>query len=391
MTSDPLPQPTTPAPADLGTTIGPAAAKIVQRSDRIKALGAAAWADMERLGISPTPRAYELWFAVREGGITALTDEVSALLHQGKVLTPTLIDSLHQQHVAGPEPDLERLSSGADEMQGLAQALVEQVSGGRTAMAGYGDVLSHWAEHLGRETTMAGVVSAVGTLTAETLRAVERSRSLEQQLSASTARIAKLRRSLADVKQEATIDALTGIANRKAFDARLRRAIAASKADPDVRTSVLMLDVDNFKRFNDTYGHRTGDLVLRLVGRLLADNVKGRDTVARYGGEEFAIMLIGADCDAATAVARQICVGLASKRLINKPSHQFVGQITISVGVAQHRSGETMGSLIERADAALYLAKDTGRNRVCSEVQLAHSGRGVSDPARQMAHHVLAP
>ena len=237
-------------------------------------------------------------------------------------------------------------------------------------MAGYGDVLTHWAAHLGQETSMAGLVGAVGTLTTETVRAVERSRALEQQLAASTARIAKLRRALADVKHEATTDVLTGIANRKAFDCRLRRALATAKADPAVPMSLLLLDVDHFKRFNDTYGHRTGDLVLRLVGRLLSDNVKGRDTVARYGGEEFAILLAGADRGAGTVVGRQICTALAGKRLVNKPGQSTAGQVTISVGVAQYRPGETAATLIERADHALYLAKDLGRNRVCTELEL---------------------
>ncbi len=129
-----------------------------------------------------------------------------------------------------------------------------------------------------------------------------------------------------------------------------------------------MLDVDHFKHFNDAYGHRAGDLVLRLVGRLLTENIKGRDIAARYGGEEFAIVLLGADLSAATHVARQICSTLANKRIkLSNGTEQGCGRVTVSIGVAQVRMGDTAASLIDRADAALYAAKHAGRNQVAAE------------------------
>jgi len=344
-------------------TAGPAADRVAF----VRKLGGTVWTEMGRYGIVPTPRAYEAWFAYRTGMNPGLSQRVGELLGAGKALTPAVLDTFHDEFVAGIEVDADAINGKADELQHAAQTLADQVAGNQAAVTGYGNMLTHWAEHLNGETTIGGLVGAVRTLTAETIRAAERNRALEQQLSTSIGRIARLRQSLADVKQEATTDALTGIANRKAFDAKLRRAVAQARSEPSVSTSVLLLDVDHFKRFNDTYGHRTGDLVLRLVGRLLADNVKGRDTVARYGGEEFAILLVGADLNAASVVGQQICRSLSSKRLVNRPSHQAVGHITISIGVAQHRPGESSAVLVERADAALYRAKASGRNRVCTE------------------------
>lgn len=349
---------------------GKAPATEADRMARVRKFGVAVWTEMELLGIQPTPCAYEVWFTYRNGTNAALSQRVGKLLAQGESLPPEVLDTLHSELIQHPDVDVEALSGSVDEMQSLAQGLVDQVASGQASMSGYGDVLSSWAENLPRETTVGGLVAAVSTLTAETIRAVERSRLLEQQLSASVVRIAKLRRSLADVKQEVTTDALTGIANRRAFDAKLKRAVALARSEPASLNSVLLLDVDHFKRFNDTYGHHTGDLVLRLVGRLLSDNIKGRDTVARYGGEEFAILLTGAGQEAASVVARQICRALSSKQLVSKPSQGTVGNITISIGVAQHRPGESMASLIERADAALYRAKDLGRNQVCTEAEM---------------------
>jgi len=329
-------------------------------------VGAAVWAEMERHGVAPTPRVYELWFAYRSGVNPELTQRLAGLLERNDTLTTAVLDALHGEFVAGVDATIDALDEGAGDIQHVAQTLADQVAGGQAAIAGYGNTLAQWAQHLGNEPSVGGLVGAISALTKETTRAAERNRVLEQQLSTSAARIFRLRQSLAEVKQEATTDTLTGIANRRAFQARLKRTLIQARTEPSSVTSVLLLDIDHFKQFNDSYGHSTGDLVLRLVARLLTDNSKGRDLVARYGGEEFAILLSGADLKAAAAVAQQICDALSNKRLVFKGSQQAVGHVTVSIGVAQHRAGEGLATLIERADAALYRAKDFGRNRVCT-------------------------
>jgi len=158
--------------------------------------------------------------------------------------------------------------------------------------------------------------------------------------------------SLADVKKDATTDALTGLINRRGFDDRLRRSMARSRTDKQP-VCLLIADVDRFKAFNDTYGHRSGDLVLRLVARLLDENVKGKDIAARFGGEEFAIILIGADEYAGGRVAEKIRAALDGKRLINRGNGQHLHGVTISIGVAELRTNERAASWIERADARL--------------------------------------
>ena len=331
----------------------------------LRAQAEAVWAEMRRRHVSPTPHNYELWFTYLGGGNTRLTQRMDGLLESG---TPSAaaLEALHGECIAGPGVKLDLVTRGAEAIEAAAQTLVEQVGASQAGIRSYGEELEGWARQLGQEPTGGGLMQAIAALTAETSRAAERTRVLEKQLSASTVRIMRMRRALADVKLEATTDSLTGIANRKAFETRMRQALARVRTEPGP-VSVLLIDIDHFKQFNDTHGHKAGDLVLRLVGRVLADNVKGRDTAARYGGEEFAVLLAGADIRAATVVARQICEALGSKRLVNRSTDRGLGHITVSIGVAEHRPGESAPALVERADLALYRAKHAGRNRVCAE------------------------
>lgn len=320
---------------------------------------------MQARGILPTPGNFELWYTHLSGGNPALSTRLAALVHADVVPTPEQLSRLHADCMA-PEVDIDAIADGSEQLDRAAQAMVEHVVGNQAALHAYGETLSGVAVRLNQDQTVGGLVQAVAMLTAETARASERNRTLEHQLASSVTRITRLRQDLAEAKQDATTDGLTGLSNRKAFDSRLRRRIGRARADQEA-LSLILLDIDHFKRFNDTYGHRTGDLVLRLVGRVIADNIKGRDTAARYGGEEFAIILSGTELRASAIVAGQIRVVLDGKRLTTKREQRHHGGVTISAGVAQLWPGDTTGSLIERADAALYAAKHAGRNRVCIE------------------------
>lgn len=176
-----------------------------------------------------------------------------------------------------------------------------------------------------------------------------------------------------------SVDPLTGLGNRRTFDANLGSGIATCSRQ-GLPLSLLMIDVDDFKLYNDTYGHRAGDEALRHVAAVVRENVfRPHDTVARYGGEEFAIVLPFTDLAGATAVAERICVELADRRIAHRASRS-APYLTISIGVALALRGqldqhEILDSqlLIERADAALYLAKKSGRNRVAVDGEMANA------------------
>ncbi len=129
----------------------------------------------------------------------------------------------------------------------------------------------------------------------------------------------------------------------------------------------MMTDIDHFKNFNDSFGHLTGDQVLRLVAMSVKQNVKGQDTAARYGGEEFAIVLPNTVLRSAITVADHIRRAVMTKELMKRSTGEHLGRVTISLGVATLQKNDTPQMLIERADTCLYAAKRHGRNRVMCE------------------------
>jgi diguanylate cyclase len=129
----------------------------------------------------------------------------------------------------------------------------------------------------------------------------------------------------------------------------------------------MLTDIDHFKKFNDSYGHLTGDQVLRLVAISVKQNVKGQDVAARYGGEEFAIVLPNTALRQAITVADHIRRAVMNKELMKRSTGEHLGRVTISIGVATLCASDNPQSLIERADVCLYAAKRSGRNRVIGE------------------------
>jgi diguanylate cyclase len=134
--------------------------------------------------------------------------------------------------------------------------------------------------------------------------------------------------------------------------------------------SVLLIDIDHFKTFNDKFGHGVGDQVLRLMANVLRERVRDIDLPARYGGEELIAVLPGAELAACEAVAERIRRSISECHITRRSTGEALPGITVSIGAAQFQFGESMADLIERCDQALYLAKRTGRNRVVTENEL---------------------
>jgi len=173
-------------------------------------------------------------------------------------------------------------------------------------------------------------------------------------------------------EQRSVTDALTGLYNRRAFDLRLAEHLTRAE-EKGIPLSLLLIDVDHFKSYNDAYGHQAGDTALQDISRLLQQSCRDGDASFRYGGEEFAILLPGADLSAAQRVAER-CRAAAANHAWSRRA------ITLSIGVAAHAPGMDAYALTEQADQALYAAKAGGRNRIATVAPTPSSPPNRSRP-----------
>jgi diguanylate cyclase len=233
----------------------------------------------------------------------------------------------------------------------------------------YSDKMEDYSTKLHDATDLTKMQNFIEDIINDTNSMAESGRQLNQQLEEATSQIQTLSKQLEETEKEVLLDAPTGLNNRKAFDVKINDL--CEKFDKDEGFfSVAMLDIDYFKKFNDQYGHQVGDEVLRIVGSHLRENLKGKDFPSRYGGEEFIVLLPNTKLDKAIIVADQLRKKISEKGLKIKKTGQSLGNITVSVGVSEVREGDAAISVVERADSALYLAKDSGRDNIKSEKAL---------------------
>lgn len=326
--------------------------------EKVQEIAVNALERMDVLGLRPVPEMYELWYRYFQGDVEIIR---AIEAHQGK-LDEKVCYKVYRRYLNEAVRD-EAVKKISDQMQTAITELAGMLSNARSAAGEYGDTLDDVSGRLGKADSIEDLGEIVASIVADTKKMVEKNQDLEVQLVNSSKQVTELRNNLDTVKKEALTDGLTGLLNRKAFDQQIIECVSecSQAGTPMV---FMLLDIDFFKKFNDTYGHQVGDQVLRLVARTLTDNVKGRDFAARYGGEEFAIILPDTPLSAGLKVAEMLRKSVESKEVVNKASNEHLGRITLSIGIAEYTAGEDIPELIERADVALYDAKRAGRNRV---------------------------
>jgi diguanylate cyclase len=332
--------------------------------DRSRDFGTAALKAMHDHEVPPTPQNYAVWYTYVDGTVPELKRTIDILLSNRQPFSPDQNAALYARFfdAAG---QLGILHNAGGRLRQIVDQVRRQVDSAAGEANAFGRTLDDFSTAIG-DGQAPDIHALVGDLVSETQRVAERNRSLEERLTRASGEVSELKQNLETVQREALTDSLTGIPNRKSFETRLREA-ARDAMENDEPLSLLIADIDHFKRFNDTYGHQIGDQVLRLVARTLTDSVKGRDSPTRFGGEEFAIVLPQTRLGEARVVAEQIRLGLTRRKLVGRDKRDDYGSVTLSFGAAQFRPGEALSSLIERADAALYRAKREGRNRVAVE------------------------
>ena len=333
--------------------------------DRSMAFAEIALGQIKALRQPAHPRNYEVWYSYATGYNPALNQSINETLQRTGTLTGADIEQIYDTYLSPT-----RLTDRIDTVGGQIVDEIEQVMAMIDAAVGsatnYTESLANATQNLGDAKDRDALRTIVESLVLATKDMEKNNHRLEESLKISKQEINQLQVNLEAVRNESLTDPLTSLANRKYFDQALDKSLAHSAASGDP-VSLMLTDIDHFKKFNDTFGHLTGDQVLRLVALAVKQNVKGQDMAARYGGEEFAIILPATPLRSALTVADHVRRAVMTKELMKRSTGEHLGRVTVSVGVATAHRGDTVQSLIERADACLYAAKRAGRNRVICE------------------------
>ena len=337
--------------------------------DKERALRTKTNEKLDSIPLRSTPQFYELWYRYFDNNpeIVRAIDQ-----HEGPIDEAFCLKT-YNRYIGNTAQETAVQRTG-DKIQGSILELAGMLQSAIAATADYSGQMDGAAQKIQSASNISDLSAVVADIIAQTRKVINKNQALENQLKHSYGEVQELRQYLETARKDATIDGVTGISNRKAFDRNI--SINVDEANSAHTPLILMmLDIDHFKKFNDTYGHPTGDQVLRLVAQTLVANVKGRDMAARYGGEEFAILLPGTSLKAGIQVAEILRRSIEEKEISDKANNVKLGGITLSIGVAKYREAESISSFVERADAALYKAKNTGRNRVCVAVENTESPR----------------
>lgn len=335
---------------------------------------------MARQAAAYHPVSYTLWYEHVAGINPPLSSALTARLQSDQPLTEDDVYRLYTHHVS------EREAAVLEHLQQRLQSLLDDTA---QTFSSAGEDTGHFSRalresrsDLAEETTVAKVQQVISRLLSEALRMETMTQILAEKLEGRTEEVKALTTQLQRAQAEALIDPLCGIHNRRGFQ---REAKAVIDSTAGLAGSALVLaDVDHFKQINDTYGHLLGDKVLRSVAGVFRDHTQGREIAARVGGEEFVLLLPQTTLDGAREVAERIRAAIAGGRIYRDRTEEVIGSITVSLGIALGAPGETLDTLMFRADQALYAAKRAGRNQVCVE------SRGASLPP-DLGTHGKAP
>jgi diguanylate cyclase len=341
--------------------------RLLNRHERTQALAKSALALMAERLVEPSPENFQLFYAYAAGDQPAVSRVMGGMIAQREDFTPQVLEDLRERFFGTAKLDTAVEDIGA-EITGTMKSVLDKLAAAERDTEDYGRKLSAASGELGGDQSPARLETLVKSLLGATQAMETRTKTLEAELQRSSHEVSELRTKLDDVRRESLLDPLTGICNRKAFDNELADAINQARRSGDPM-SLFMCDIDHFKTFNDTWGHQTGDQVLRLVAQCLSENVKGRDTAARYGGEEFAVILRRTPLAAAVTLADQIRSHVESKRLVKRSTGDILGRLTISIGVAELSEADGSADIVQRADVCLYAAKNAGRNCVVGQLQ----------------------
>ena len=316
---------------------------------------------MERHKVPPTPENYAVWYAYLDGADAALVKAIEQTKTSGSGFGAARNAELYQRFYADKaQSDLVAMER---RLEGSVNTALDLLNKAVSNASQYGTSLEHFSDDLARQPDAFNLAQLINDILHSTRLMMTVNTQLSMHLSATIEQADQLQTDVEILKQEVSVDHLTRLFNRRWLEPMLEQVVEQARAE-DRPVCMLMLDVDRFKRFNDTYGHVLGDQVLKLVASTIQGNILDTDMAARYGGEEFAVLMPGTLLTQACRRAETIRARMAARQVTNRNTGKVLGQITLSIGVATLNETESAADFINRADLALYAAKEKGRNRV---------------------------
>ncbi|AXV15668.1 GGDEF domain-containing protein [Neorhizobium sp. SOG26] len=310
------------------------------------------------MGLAPIPRNYQLFYEAYIGSNPDLTRDLAAL---GSRATQEELDELSHRHLGtGQAAVIEDAHSKLlVELDSLLKLLRQE----QNSLESYSKLLGETAQRINSKShfstdLLSNAITLLSEATGTTIAHGEKTVGGVEQRSQE---MDQVRRELDEYKRIANTDSLTRIANRRAFDERLAATYNNSTLLPV--TALVLADIDNFKKINDSYGHPVGDKILATVASVIRANVRKDVFVARSGGEEFALIVEGNTADEVMIICERVRRALETRTFRNSRSGVDYGPVTISIGFAMGSQASDPGELYASADTALYYAKNGGRNR----------------------------
>jgi diguanylate cyclase len=317
--------------------------------------------ELEKVEVWPTVLNFELWLHVLSDPQSMLALEVNTLLGAGEPITEAIAEDLSRAYL--PRARLEaQVGEAGDALSTHLGAVALTIDEARGSTSKFSAELERARGRLKDRPDRTALTELVDDLSAATDVAHSKALMLEGRLTDSSAEVHKLRKALHIARQEAATDGLSNLANRRAFDEELRRLCA----EPAYQSTLCLalLDIDHFKTINDTWGHQTGDQVIRFVASAISQAGAPPRFAARFGGDEFAMIFSGEPAGQVEQRLRDMITDIAGRQLRHRDTNEPLGGLTVSAGLAERRAGETPAAITERADQALYASKRAGRNRV---------------------------
>ncbi|MEJ2455292.1 MAG: GGDEF domain-containing protein [Candidatus Thiodiazotropha sp.] len=319
--------------------------------------------------IPPAPVCHLIAYQYASGRDTALNQRIDQQVAARASVDSHLFRHLFEEFYldeTGPQQMDDHLS----DLHHLLYQVLQGVSAACSHTELFDETLRQQTAALNGNPSVEDLRTIAGRLLEATTRSIQQNRLMQDQLHSVEQQTQHLQDEVKKLRDEVSTDPLTGLYNRKALNNRMESLLERVDGPDQAPFSVLMLDIDHFKGFNDKFGHIIGDEVIRRVGITMRELLRKEDFPARYGGEEFTVLLPSTDIDAAAGIARTIHQAVGNLTLIRRSTKERLPGITISVGAAVVRPDDNCETLLERADQALYLAKEWGRNRIVTEAEL---------------------